>query len=233
MDSLSYQQSRSRLEAYFDRTAADAWAQLTSDRPVSWIRRTVRAGRKEMAEGIMAMLPEDLSGQRLLDAGCGTGILSVAAAQRGADVVAIDLSPTLVELARERVPAQLGSGSIDFRVGDMIDPELGDFDTVVAMDSLIHYCAPDITAMVERLAARARRQVVFTYAPRTPLLAVMHWVGGFFPRSDRAPFIQPISQRKLSGALRASPLLEGWQLGRSIHVGRGFYTSRAQELVRA
>ncbi len=32
-------------------------------------------------------------------------------------------------------------GTIDFRVGDMLDPALGRFDHVVAMDSLIHYNA--------------------------------------------------------------------------------------------
>ncbi|MEM6863017.1 MAG: magnesium protoporphyrin IX methyltransferase [Myxococcota bacterium] len=233
MESLSYQRSRSRLEAYFDRTAADTWAQLTSDRPVSRIRRTVRQGRREMAEGILAMLPKDLRGHRILDAGCGTGALSVAAAQRGADVVAIDLSATLVELAQKRVPTQLGGGRIDFRVGDMLDPSLGDFDSVVAMDSLIHYSAEDMTAMVERLTARAKSRVVFTYAPRTPLLALMHWLGGFFPRADRAPFIQPIAARRLQKALEASPALETWRLSRSLHVSRGFYTSCAQELLRS
>ena len=44
----------------------------------------------------------------MLDAGCGTGALAVALARRGADVVAVDISPTLVGLARERAPAELG-----------------------------------------------------------------------------------------------------------------------------
>ncbi len=52
----------------------------------------------------------------MLDAGCGTGALAVEAARRGAEVVAIDLSATLVDLARERLPAGL---RVDFRVGDM------------------------------------------------------------------------------------------------------------------
>ena len=72
----------------------------------------------------MSRLPADLTGRRLLDAGCGTGALAVEAARRGADVVAVDVSPTLVQLARERLPRDLGAGSIDFRVGDMLDPRL-------------------------------------------------------------------------------------------------------------
>ena len=43
MSDASYLDRRARLESYFDRTAADAWAKLTSDAKVSGIRATVRA----------------------------------------------------------------------------------------------------------------------------------------------------------------------------------------------
>jgi SAM-dependent methyltransferase len=135
MAAVSYQQRRSELLTYFDRTAADAWARLTSTAPVGKIRATVRAGRDSMRATLLDFLPGDLSGRRLLDAGCGTGAFSVAAAERSASVLAIDLSPTLVALARERLPQTLAAGSIDFRVGDMSDAALGEFDHVVAMAS--------------------------------------------------------------------------------------------------
>ena len=138
MSSLSYQARRGEIETYFDRTAVDAWKRLTSDAPVGRIRATVRAGRDEMRRTLIDWLPADLSGQRLLDAGCGTGALAVEAARRGAQVVAVDLSPTLIDLARQRVPADLGTGSIEFRVADMTEAS-GWFDHTVAMDSLIHY----------------------------------------------------------------------------------------------
>ena len=121
----TYLARRAQLETYFDRTAATAWARLTSDAPVSGIRATVRAGRDRMRATLLSYLPADLTGLRILDAGCGTGALAVEAAERGAEVVAIDLSATLVGLARERAPAHLG---IDFRTGDMADPALGRFD---------------------------------------------------------------------------------------------------------
>ncbi|MFN7309340.1 MAG: magnesium protoporphyrin IX methyltransferase, partial [bacterium] len=40
LPTISYLQRRDRIESYFDRTAADAWARLTSDAPVSGIRAT-------------------------------------------------------------------------------------------------------------------------------------------------------------------------------------------------
>jgi SAM-dependent methyltransferase len=79
-----YAARRNRLETYFDRTASQTWARLTSDAPVSGIRATVRAGRNRMRETLLSWLPADMTGLRLLDAGCGTGALAVEAARRGA-----------------------------------------------------------------------------------------------------------------------------------------------------
>ena len=223
--SATYDAARGRLEAYFDRTAFDAWAKLTSDAPVSRIRATVRAGRDEMRARLLAWLPADLSGRRLLDAGCGTGALAVEAARRGASVVAVDVSASLIDLARQRLPRDL---DIDFRAGDMLGDH-GEFDHVVAMDSLIHYARADIVAAVGRLAARTRHSVAFTVAPRTPLLLAMQAAGKLFPRGDRSPAIVPADPRGLMTTLAR---LDGWQPGRDGGTSTGFYKSHAMELVR-
>jgi magnesium-protoporphyrin O-methyltransferase len=229
--STTYLTRRGELETYFDRTAAEAWKRLTSDAPVSGIRATVRAGRDRMRATMLSWLPADLHGCRLLDAGCGTGAFAVAAARRGAHVTAIDLSATLVNLARERTPDDLGRGSIDYLVGDMSDARLGRFDHVVGMDSLIHYRAPDMARVVADLAARTDVSLVFTFAPRTPLLSVLHAVGKLFPRGDRAPAIEPVGAAHIRRLLTAPDTNDGWELGRTERVASGFYTSQALELV--
>lgn len=233
MTQASYQHRRGQIETYFDRTAVQAWARLTSDAPVGRIRATVRAGRDQMRATLLGWLPADLHGLRLLDAGCGTGALAVEAARRGAHVVAIDLSPTLVDLARERLPADLGAGRIEFLSGDMLDAGLGHFDHVVGMDSLIHYEPVDVVRSLSALAPRVSGSILFTFAPRTPLLSVMHTVGRAFPRADRAPSIVPVAEKALRRALSAAPALAGWQEGRGQRVASGFYTSQAMEWVRS
>lgn len=232
MENSSYRQRRNKLEEYFDRTAAQTWARLTSDVPVSRVRATVRAGRDRMRQTLLDYLPADLSGRRLLDAGCGTGALSVEAARRGAQVVAIDLSPTLVELARERLPADINPAAIEFCSGDMLDPALGSFDHIVAMDSLIHYHAADIVRVLVALAERTKRSIVFTFAPRTPALTLMHTVGKLFPRGDRAPAIEPVAEQKLRRLLTTEAQLSAWNIGRTQRISSGFYTSQALELIR-
>jgi magnesium-protoporphyrin O-methyltransferase len=231
--SQSYLERRGEIEIYFDRTAATAWSKLTSDAPVSGIRATVRAGRDRMRSTLLGFLPADLRGARILDAGCGTGALAVEAAKRGADVTAVDISPTLIGIAKERLPERLGEGRIHFVAGDMLDKRFGTFDHVVAMDSLIHYSLPDMIGMLSRLAEKSRGGIHFTYAPRTPALATMHMVGKIFPSSDRSPRIVPHATSSLYKAISREESLADWHLGRNARVSSGFYISHAQELKRA
>jgi magnesium-protoporphyrin O-methyltransferase len=227
----AYASRRGEIETYFDRTALQAWEQLTSDAPVGRIRATVRAGRNEMRSTLLSWLPSDLRGARLLDAGCGTGALAAAAAMRGADVLGVDLSPKLVQVARERAPRLLGWGRLHFEAGDMLASNHGRFDYVVGMDSLIHYEPDDAVRVIASLATRTSTALMFTFAPSTPALAAMHAIGRLFPRGERAPAIVPVAERALRHGLAVDPALRGWRAGRSHRVKSGFYTSQAMELL--
>ncbi len=219
--SRSYMMTRRALTSYFDDQASGTWERLTSDAPVSRIRATVRAGRDEMRAKLLAALPADLSGARILDAGCGAGQMAVELARRGADVLAVDVAPSLLDVARRRTPEDL-AGRIMYIADDMTDASLGTFDAVVAMDSLIHYDAGDIAAALRRLAPRAAR-IAFTIAPATPMLTAMWWAGRAFPRSDRSPSIRPLTPARLALAL-------GCPLRDHGRVHRGFYISHALEM---
>ena len=232
MSDATYSRRRGELETYFDRTAVQAWMRLTSDAPVGRIRATVRAGRDAMRASLLALLPANLHGARLLDAGCGTGALALEAARRGATVVATDLSPTLVGLARQRAAGLPGAERVHFHVGDMLSPSLGRFDHVVAMDSLIHYRPEDVARALAALAPRTQRSILFTFAPWTPALAAMHAVGRLFPRADRAPAVEPVREAALRRRIEAEPGLRAWQPGRSERVSSGFYISQSMELRR-
>ena len=234
MNSTAYEQRRSQIEHYFDRTAADAWARLTSNEPLGRIRATVRAGRDQMRQTLLSWLPQDMHGLRLLDAGCGTGALALQAALRGAEVVAIDLSPTLVQLAAERIRAEHPQlpGSVSFGAGDMLSADLGHFDHVVCMDSIIHYGHADVQRVLATLIERTADSVVFTFAPRTPVLSVMHKIGSLFPRGDRAPMIVPLAESLLLRTVVEDPRFSQWCASRTHRVQGGFYISQAMELRR-
>jgi len=226
---MSYDRTLASVETYFDKTATRTWERLTSDAPVSRIRETVRAGRDRMRAQILSRLPDDLTGARVLDAGCGAGQMTAELAARGADVVAVDISPSLVAIARKRLPIDL-SARVTFHSGDMLSDRLGSFDHVVAMDSLIYYSQADISRALAALALRMSGKMVFTVAPRTPLLMAMWRMGQMFPRADRSPTMVPHAAQGLSRALaetgtdaRLSPLTR---------ITSGFYISQAMELSR-
>jgi magnesium-protoporphyrin O-methyltransferase len=217
-----YMATRDRVEGYFDRTATTVWARLTSDAPVSRVRQTVREGRDAMRALMLDRLPFDLRGARVLDAGCGTGAMTAELARRGADVMAVDIAPQLIDIAAKRLPAGL-PGRVAFQAGDMTDAAHGRFDYVLAMDSLIYYTAPDIADIMARLSPRVARGIIFTVAPRTPLLMTMFNLGKLFPRSDRSPTMIPHAFAPLQQAI-------GPKLHRISRVSRGFYISECLEL---
>lgn len=232
--SRSYLDRREQLQVYFDRTAVRAWERLTTDAPVSGIRQTVREGRDSMRNLLMSWLPDDLTGKRLLDAGCGTGALSVEAAKRGADVTGIDISPTLIQLADERTPRDM-PGTITFTAGDMLAAEAESYDYVVAMDSIIHYQPDDMADAIAALQSRTRggdSRVLFTFAPRTPALMLLKTVGKVFPRGDRSPAIEPIRESQLRAFFESRPDMKGTTVLNTQQVLTRFYKSQAMELVR-
>jgi magnesium-protoporphyrin O-methyltransferase len=115
----------------------------------------------------------------------------------------------------------------------MLDPALGSFDHVVAMDSLIHYRAHDVVAALSRLAERTRHSIVFTAAPRTPATMAMLTVGKLFPRGDRSPAIEPIAPAELRRLMAAEASLAAWRSGRYQNIAAGFYKSQALEWIKA
>jgi magnesium-protoporphyrin O-methyltransferase len=219
-----YATTRDRVEHYFDRSATKTWERLTSDAPVSGVRATVRAGRDKMRSLMLAQLPNDLRGARILDAGCGTGAMAVELAQRGAEVVAVDISPALVGIAQKRMPANL-AGTITWVAGDMLEATHGSFDHALAMDSMIYYTAPDIAAILGQASSRIKGKFIFTLPPRTPALMAMWRVGKLFPRADRSPTMIPQTTAGVAQALRDASV-KG-RLSEVERVKSGFYISNA------
>ncbi|MER5750498.1 class I SAM-dependent methyltransferase [Streptomyces sp. NPDC002088] len=94
-----------------------------------------KEGQVSAGEWLIASLP---SGSRVLDLGCGTGLPTMRQmTDAGFEVVGVDLSPGMVELARENVPAATFHrlDLADLRPGGPGD--LGRFDAVAAFFSLL------------------------------------------------------------------------------------------------
>jgi 2-polyprenyl-6-hydroxyphenyl methylase/3-demethylubiquinone-9 3-methyltransferase len=96
-----------------------------------------------------------LKDQRVADIGCGGGILAESLAARGARVTAIDLAPTMIEVAQ--LHAQEAGAQIDYRQCDaaaLAAAEPAAFDVVTCMELIEH--VPDPAALMAALAALLR-----------------------------------------------------------------------------
>lgn len=78
--------------------------------------------------------------QEVLDVGCGTGVVGITAARAGARVRAIDLTPELLDRAREN--ARIACVEIDFREGDVEALPFDDAAFDVVLSQFAHMFAP-------------------------------------------------------------------------------------------
>jgi SAM-dependent methyltransferase len=80
------------------------------------------------------------AGQKVLDVGCGTGVVAVTAALAGAQVSGLDLTPELIE--RARVNSQIAGVAVDWREGDAEQLPFGDAAFDVVLSQFGHMFAP-------------------------------------------------------------------------------------------
>ncbi len=112
------------------------------------------------------------AGTRVLDVGCGVGRWSRLLAARGADVLGVDLSPTMIAQAQRRAVAEGVADRCRFRVQDVSNLDTGEqFDLVLGVTVLQHILDPDalhaaLAAMAAHLAAGAR-MILLEAAPTT------------------------------------------------------------------
>ncbi|PPT86255.1 bifunctional 3-demethylubiquinol 3-O-methyltransferase/2-polyprenyl-6-hydroxyphenol methylase [Xanthomonas arboricola pv. zantedeschiae] len=152
-----------------------------------------------------------LAGARVLDVGCGGGLLSESMARLGAQVTAIDLAPELVKVARLH---SLESGvQVDYRVQsveDLAAEQPGSFDAVTGMEMLEH--VPDPTAIIRACASLLKPggKLFLSTLNRTPAafaLAVVgaEYIARLLPRGTHhyKDFIKPA---ELAAWLRSAEL---------------------------
>jgi len=173
------------VQAYFNSTGFERWNRIYSDSSeVNRVQRNIRIGHQKTVDNVLAWLQEqgNLAGRSFCDAGCGVGSLSLPLAQLGAgSIAASDLSEAMVgEASRRAAEAGIASSQLQFSASDLESLE-GRYDTVICLDVFIHYPQQPAEAMVRHLASMAENHLIVSFAPYTPLLAVLKKIGELFP----------------------------------------------------
>jgi magnesium-protoporphyrin O-methyltransferase len=173
------------VQAYFNSTGFERWNRIYSDSgEVNRVQRNIRIGHQKTVDNVLAWLQEqgNLAGRSFCDAGCGVGSLSLPLAQLGAgSIAASDLSEAMVgEASRRAAEAGIATSQLQFSASDLESLE-GRYDTVICLDVFIHYPQQPAEAMVRHLASMAENHLIVSFAPYTPLLAVLKKIGELFP----------------------------------------------------
>jgi len=144
-------------------------------------------------------LAEGLAGKRVVDVGCGGGILSESMAARDAAVLGIDLGEKALGVAR--LHALESGATVEYRAvsaEQLADEEPGTFDVVTCMEMLEHVPVPARTVEACARLARPGGLVVFSTLNRnlkSYLFAIIgaEYVLGLLPKGthDYAKFLKP------------------------------------------
>ena len=179
------QAEKLEVKGYFETTGFDRWNRIYSDSDdVNRVQRNIRIGHQKTVDNVLAWLQEqgNLEQRSFCDAGCGVGSLTLPLAQLGASsIAASDLSAAMVQEAERRsADAGIAPGRISFLASDL-ESLSGRYDTVICLDVFIHYPQQPAEEMVRHLASMAEQHLIVSFAPYTPLLALLKGIGQLFP----------------------------------------------------
>jgi SAM-dependent methyltransferase len=148
------------------------------------------------------------AGQRVLDVGCGTGVVALTAALRGADVVGLDLTPELLERAREN--ARTVNVDVEWIEGDAEALPFPDnsFDTVLSQFGHIFAPRPDVATAEMLRVLKSGGTIAFSTWP--PDL----FVGRTFELLSR--YMPPPPSEVTSPALWGDPAVVRERLGDAV-----------------
>jgi magnesium-protoporphyrin O-methyltransferase len=199
---------KEEVRAYFESTGFERWNRIYSESDdVNKVQRNIRLGHQKTVDAVLAWLQEqgDLESRSFCDAGCGVGSLSLPLVSLGAgSVLATDLSEAMVNEARRRAgEAGLTGDRLQFAVSDL-ESLTGRFDTVICLDVFIHYPQDAAEEMVKHLAGLAERQLIVSFAPYTPLLAVLKGIGQLFPGPSKTTRAYQLKEEGIVAAAAAS-----------------------------
>ncbi len=185
-----------------------------------------------------------LKGKKVLDVGCGGGILAEAMAARGATVTGIDLAEKSLGVARLHL---LESGrSVDYRqisAEDLATQEAGTYDVVTCMEMLEHVPNPASTIASCAALVKPGGHVFFSTISRNPKAYLFAVVGAEYilqllPKGthDYARFIKPSELSRWAKAvglavdeiigMSYNPLTKVYSLGRDTDVNYLVHTVR-------
>lgn len=165
------------VRRYFDGTAAARFDVIYQDEKRLFQKLVDRLFRDVVHRRFQLTfeLCREIEGSRVLDIGCGSGRYAVEFARRGAEVVGLDFSSTMVEMARRAAEAAGVADRCRFEVGNFRDwCEPHHFDICLAIGFFDYVEDPGI--FLRKIHKIVHGQVVFSFPIRWTLRSLTRWM---------------------------------------------------------
>ena len=160
----------SRLRALYSGEVGEVWARIQRESPASYWEENAVLGRQDTCRALLARL-SPVAGRRVLDAGCGRGLLARRLAAEGARVIAVDVLEGHVSEARVRGNGGRPSVAVaDFR--DLLRAK-GAFDDVILQEVLEDYAPDEQVDLFRALAECDAKRVLLVFRRSGPWVALL------------------------------------------------------------
>lgn len=141
----------------------------------------------------------DVRGKIVLEYGCGDGLNTILLAQRGAaKIIALDISPELMEVARRRLEVNGITSGVEFVIGSAHDMQLQDESVDVVFGiAILHHLDLKLAANEVRRVLRPGGRAIFEEPVRTS--SVLKFLRKLIPYTapDVSPFERPLTEQEL------------------------------------
>ena len=191
---------------YFNGTGFERWNRIYSKSvDVNTVQKNIRLGHQKTVDDVVDWVQKypDFKKISFCDAGCGVGSLAVPLLKLSPKSLLLsDISDAMIKETKSRIKrADLPSKNITYKTCDL-EKLNGLFDVVICLDVFIHYPQPVAEEMVKHLCNLSKTNLIVSFAPFTPFLAVLKNIGKMFPGPSKTTRAYTLREKGIINAAR-------------------------------
>ena len=218
-----------RVKNYFETSGFSRWTAIYGNGSIPPIWGVIREGHARAMDKVIDWIQDD-GARTALDAGCGTGALTIRLADCGYEVHGFDVSAPMVSFARYITRDRTRGVAPVFFVGNIaaLDAAPRSYELVCCLDVLFHYPHAEVSEMLSKLAGLCSFKLIGSFALRTPLNAFWMQIGTrYFHQKNRMTNMHLLSYDEVEQVLYRA----GFRITRTCRIKRFFYDSYVFEAV--
>ncbi len=195
---------KSEVRDYFNGTGFDRWKKIYSKSDeINTVQKNIRKGHQKTVDDVISYVRNypEVKNKTFCDVGCGVGSLAIPLLKLGIKHLQVsDISSEMIKETKKRVnQSGLNQSKIKFVTSDL-EQLKGLFDVVICLDVFIHYPQPIAEEMVRHLCDLSKEKIIVSFAPYTPVLAILKNIGKLFPGPSKTTRAYTLKEKGIINA---------------------------------